>query len=127
MVASTKELIERFEFTEAPSLPQERITLPILTAVGSVAAKALESPLLKEHFAERGLKPKSIGPCASIKELSSREGWSLALVLSWTLALTLHNKPPRSAFPRTPEGLLPCRSPRPTREKPPFAASTTPF
>ncbi len=63
-------------------MPQERITLPILTAVGSVAAKALESPLLKEHFAERGLKPKSIGPCASVKELSSREDWSLALVLS---------------------------------------------
>lgn len=82
MAVNPKQVIERFESTEAASLPQQHISPPTLTAVGSVAAKALESPLLKEHFAERCLERKSLGPCASVEELSGREDWSLALILS---------------------------------------------
>src|SRR5215203_468406 len=45
---------------------------------------------------------------------------------SWTLALTPHSKPRRLAVRRTPAGLLPCRSPAPTRKKS-LLAPITPF
>lgn len=81
-IKDLRSLIERFESSEAAVLPQTDITNPGITAIGSVAEKALSSPLLKKRLAARGIEPRELRPCADPEELSRRVDWSLALVLS---------------------------------------------
>lgn len=81
-IKDLRSLIERFESSEDAALPQTDITNHSITAIGSVAEKALSSPLLREHLAARGIEPWEPHPCAGPEELSHRDDWSLALVLS---------------------------------------------
>jgi shikimate dehydrogenase len=81
-IKDLRSLIERFESSEGAALPPTDIATPGVTAIGSVAEKALSSPLLKTHLAARGIEPREPRPCADSEELSNRNDWSLALVLS---------------------------------------------
>lgn len=81
-IKDLRSLIERFESSEGAVLPHTDITNPSITAIGSVAAKALSSPLLREHLTVRGIEAGETRPCADPEDLSRREDWSLALVLS---------------------------------------------
>jgi len=81
-IKGLRSLIERFEISEGAVLPRTDITNPGITAIGSVAKKALSSPLLREHLAARGIVPAEPRPRADPEDLSRKGDWSLALVLS---------------------------------------------
>lgn len=80
--AYIRSAVDRFENTEAASLPWIACARPSIAAVGSVARKALMSPLLRERLASEGIEPESYYPCADVDDLFRRTDWSLALVLS---------------------------------------------
>lgn len=74
--------IESFEGAEAGSLPTSAGTDPSIAAIGSVAPRALASPLLRGQLAERGIEPGAYAAYADADELFSQRDWTLALVLS---------------------------------------------
>ncbi|HZG62463.1 MAG TPA: hypothetical protein VEY13_02980 [Rubrobacteraceae bacterium] len=75
-------IVGRFESTEAATLPRAALTHPSIAAAGSVARKALASPLLLRQLARRGIEPKAYRPYGDVGELFRNYDWSLALVLS---------------------------------------------
>jgi shikimate dehydrogenase len=74
--------VESFESAEAEFLPPLASTNPSIAAIGSVAPKALASPLLRGQLAERGIEPRAYASYAGVDELFGRREWTLALVLS---------------------------------------------
>lgn len=77
-----RKAISRFEETEVASLPQVAGTRPGLAAVGSVAPKALASPLLLDRLATQGVEAEAHHPYPDLEDLLQNRDWSLALVLS---------------------------------------------
>ncbi len=61
-----------------PGLPAP----PVLAAVGTLAARALASPLLRECLAAAGVEPSDYRPFADPAALLADPTWALALVLS---------------------------------------------
>lgn len=76
-----EELGNYFDSTETPSL-QRQESATSLTAIGTVAPKALNSQLLSEAFSARGLQPFYVGPFSGFEGLSANQDWTLGLVLS---------------------------------------------
>ncbi len=75
-------VLDRFEETEGAVLPSAPVASPRLSAIGSVAAEALKSDLLGRCLADRGVAPAGTSPSADLDELTTRDDWALALVLS---------------------------------------------
>jgi shikimate dehydrogenase len=74
--------IDYFEDTEGAALPQVAETRPTFAAVGSVAPKALASPLLLDRLAAQGVEAEAHHPYSELEDLLQNRSWSLALVLS---------------------------------------------
>jgi shikimate dehydrogenase len=78
----TATTIERFLAAEFPGGRPERAATPGLAAIGTVAAGALASPLLRDRLHEAGLEASSYEPYSGPAPLLVARSWSLALVLS---------------------------------------------
>lgn len=74
--------IDGFESTEVAVLDRTAYTRPSIAAVGSVAEKALASPLLRRQLARRGVEPEAYRSYADLGRLFGQRDWSLALILS---------------------------------------------
>ena len=77
-----RDAIGCFEETEGATLPQVAGTKPSLAAVGSVAPKALASPLLLDRLSAHGVEAVVHPPYLELEDLLQNRDWSLALVLS---------------------------------------------
>lgn len=78
-IRSAVALFERAESEILPSMSRVR---PSIAAIGSVANKALASPLLRKQLARKGIEPQEYLPYTDVHELLAGRDWSLALVLS---------------------------------------------
>lgn len=77
-----RSVIESFESKESSYLPQTAGDRPSVAAIGSVASKALSSPLLRGRLAEECIEPERYEVYADAEELFSRTGWTMAIILS---------------------------------------------
>lgn len=75
-------ILEHFEDTEAEYLPRIACADPSIVGVGSIASKALTSPLLRQQLSQRGIEPKSYTLYAAPSEFLQQLDWTMALVLS---------------------------------------------
>ncbi len=75
-------VVSHFERAEAAGLPVVTARFPSIVAVGSVAEKALASPLLRKQLKDRGVELRELRPHADVDELARWRDWSLGLILS---------------------------------------------
>lgn len=75
-------VIDSFESTEAAVLHLTAYTRLSIAAVGSVAEKALASPLLRRQLARKGVEPEAYRSYPDLGSLFGQHDWSLALILS---------------------------------------------
>jgi shikimate dehydrogenase len=81
--ADIRDAISCFEDAEVTELPQVAgARRPSLAAVGSVARKALLSPLLRDRLAQQDVKARAYQAYSDLDDLLQKRDWSLALVLS---------------------------------------------
>ncbi len=74
--------IERFERVEGTTLPRLALGRPVIAAAGSVADKALASPLLHRCLEQRDIRPLELRPYGGLNDLLQASDWSLSLILS---------------------------------------------
>lgn len=71
-----------FEDAELSELPRVAEVRPSLAAVGSLARKALVSPLLLDRLAKQDVETRVLSPYSNLESLIQNQNWALALVLS---------------------------------------------
>ena len=74
--------VDRFQSTELAQMPRIAHPNPSIAGIGTVAARGLASPLLRERLASRGVTPANFQAFLGPDALLADRSWHLALVLS---------------------------------------------
>ncbi|MBI3966523.1 MAG: hypothetical protein HY329_12895 [Chloroflexi bacterium] len=77
-----EQTVAQFLATELPTDWPDVSSTPTIAAIGTVAEKALDSPLLRDRLDAARVEPAEYRPFSGLEGLLADESWALALVLS---------------------------------------------